>query len=650
MRPRLGGVRFGPVGASVVWVVLVLSAQVETATPSATGTVAAAATATRADALDALLADIGEVPLSDSELALLASLEPATATVTRTATLARPAPGVIRPAYEATRRERIETVARSTRESLEAIPSPAVGFRMMRSRVLYEGLLLPPFAEGLLDADVRTFGRVTLAPSASRWDQADGAAGTIALEGVVPAAGLSLETSAAARSTDRSAGVYAALEGGADFLAGRASVSYQDVRSLRTPDGASQHGRGRRLTASGRAVALGRPSDVVRISLGADLDRGFDTRIVDPGGAARGVAPLDQRLFTFGRLDVGLGDTWGLSALGGYIALDQRQELDGVAELNVNARLLQGRFLGFVRPVEAFSLRVGGRAAYGEGEAPDSRSRRELEVSLFADLDADVLLASAGARVTHQQFRFAAFGRDVEALRVLPQADLFIALGGPFGLRGGFAMGTALPGAGLLARSSLTPQEPETTRTVEGGPAIRGPGYWLDLTGFVSWIDDPLTFTPDATPTTDASRLRVAGVELEGAWAIGAGFEAAWSGQLAEAVDRDRGTSVGVAPLLSGVLSLRYAFGVREAFVELRGRGATSPFVLVGTRPAAGYTVGGRNLRGFFKVALVGGLALGAGFHLHLALENATDDPYQLHTRDVPGPGIDLRANLSWRY
>lgn len=635
--------------ASVVLVVLVLGAQVETATLGATATVAAVSTATRGDALDALLADIGEVPLSDSELELLAALGPDTATVARTATLARPAPGVVRPAYLATRAARIETVARSTREALESIPTPAVGFRMMRARVLYEGLLLPPFAEAFLDADVRTFGTVALAPSSSRRIHAAGAAGTLSLEGVAPEAALSAEASLLARSADRSAGAYGAVGGGADFLSGRASVSYQDFRALRTPDGPSAHGRGRRLTASGRAVAFGRPSDVVRISLGADLDRGFDTRIVD-SGAVRGVAPLDQRLLTFGRLDLGLGDVWGLSVLGGYFELDQRQQLDEVAEVDVSARLYQGRFLAFYRPVEAFGLQLGGHAAYGEGDAPDPRSRRELEAFLFADLDAGFLLASAGARVAHQRFEFGTFGREAEALRVLPQADLFIPLGGPFGVRAGFEMGMALPGAGLLAPSSPSPSLPETSRTVEGGPAVRGGGYWLDLTAFASWIDNPLTFTPDVTPDVDASRLRVLGVELEGAWAIGAGFEAAWSGQLAEAVDRDRGVSTDLAPLLSGALSLRYTFEARGAFIELRTRGATNPFVLLGDRPEERYTIGGRPLRGFVRVAILGGLDLGAGLRLHLFVENAVDDAYQLHTREVPGTGVDLRANLSWRY
>jgi outer membrane receptor protein involved in Fe transport len=629
------------VGAAVFAVAL-LCAQVETGTiATATGAVGLSETSTRGDPLDALLAGIGEDPLTTAELELLEKL--ATATVARTASIAWPAPEeLVRPAFRSTQERRRETIARSTREALEAMALPAISFRGARARVLYEGLLLVPLAEGVLDADVRMFDRVDVSTSGSRRDHSSGG-GTIALYGPSPQAGIHPEAAIEARSADRSTGSFAAVEGGIPIVRARGAIGYDDTRALRTPGGAELRNAGQRWLASVRAELFGREGDLFSLSLGGDLDRAHNTRIVEDG-ALRGVAGLDQRALAFARATLA-SKTWGVSLAGGYQGLRQNIVFDEVAPLDQHADHFQGRLSAFTMPLEWLRFDAGGHLSYGSGSM--DLARREVEGYVFGSILSEWISAEVGLRVAHQHQPDDQV--PITATRPLPQVALHVPIVGPLGLRASFDMGMTVPDkTGIFAPAGRS-FDPETSTSFEVGPTLRGGTYWIVLTGFVSWIDDPLSLVP----MIDARRplaLRVLGVELDGAFTVIDGLDVAFTASLSEAVDRDTGRAVYTLPVLSGLLALRHRFDFQNAHVELHARAATQPFTLIGDEPMEEWTIAGERPRAFVRAGITGGLDLAAGFALDLSVENAFDRRYRLHTTELRGGGIDVRAALSWRW
>jgi hypothetical protein len=616
---------------------LVLIAEVGTTTTATSAL--AISTSTAGDSLETLLDEIGDAPLTEEELALLADLEARTSTPAVTATITR-AFG-IRPRTLVPRTERIETGARSVREALESLPVPWVSARMLRRRVLLEDVLLPTFMEGIVESDVRAFGLTVVSPRSSRVEHASGAHGTLALYGVVPEPGLHLEAAAEGRSADRASGLYGAAGGGVDVAAVRASVSYDDRRGVRTPAGESPHSKGERWVASLRAAFGG--DFVLRGSIGADLDRAQNVRVVGDGGDLVGIMPLDQRLFTFGRIDAGEG-RWGASLLGSYQRLDRSFEIEGFRVLDLGVEAVQGRLLAFVQPLDWLTLRGGAHVMFADaGEL--MHTRREIEGFLSIEVATPFLDALAAVRLAHQRSE-GIVPVPFDGLGVLPEAALHIPIVGPLGVRGAFEMGMTVGAEGLLAPATLE----ERTVAFEGGPSLRGSSYALDLVVFSAWIDRPVPFVPDATSRDPpAGALRLAGVELEGSGRIGP-VEILATGQLAEAVDRDTSRAAHVAPIASGLLAIRYHFDVRRAFLEARVRGASRPFEILGDEPSMDYAIQRRPLRAFARVGLAGGLDLGLGFEALLSIENALDRSYQLQTSEEPGAGIDLRATLAYVY
>ncbi len=626
-------------GAAVLSLVLVLGAQVGTATIAATATTATATM--ERDSLDALLEDLGEGPLSHADLEMLARLRAATGTVARTASVAWAAPGpLVHPVYRTGVRARRETVARSTREALDALVVPAVSFRMSRRRVLYEGLLLAPMAEGVLDASVRMFDRVEVTPSASVRDQAAGAAGTIALYGAEPEVGIHPEGAIEARSADRSSDVFVAVGGGVGSARGRVAVGYDDMRALRTPDGSDPTNSEQRWLASVRGVLF--DGDPVRVTVGGDLDRALNTRAPNMPGVAR----LDQRALGFLRVELGSA-TWGARLTGGYQGLRQHQELDPLVRFDVSADLYQAQLALYGAPYDWLRLEAGGDVAIGSGRAPDEVRRRELEGYVMGTLLFDRLEAQLGLRIAQQHSEEGTLGTD--ALRPLPQLDLHLPIAGPVGVRASFAMGMTLPGRGLFAPMGRF-LKPETTVTVEAGPTLRADGYWADLTAFAAWIHQPLEPMPDPLPITDTPALvRALGVDLDGAAGLIRNLDLAFTTSLAEVVDRRTGAATYALPVLSGLVALRYRFGFRNAHLEVHARAATGPLTLIGDAPIEPWMLGGQRPKAFLRAGLLGGLDLGYGFTLDLAVENAIDRRYRLQTRDEPGGGIDVRAALTWK-
>ena len=608
------------------------------------------------------LDDLGELPLSPAELALLEALAATTSTAAGPRTAAQP--GQPWPPPEPLRHPLTlvgtgaltEPVARTLAEAFELLPTLGGTPRGARRTELFieEALLEPlldprgPSATSWLGLDPRLLDAAGILVPGSLALGSRGAGGALLL---LPKAApedprLHFGATATARSGDRSGGLLLDAAGGVSGATARLQLGFDELGALRIPaehERASLDTAARRWIASARLRLLGREGDPLRLTAGADLHRIEGLPRLDAAGEVLGVERLSQRHLAFGRIEAGSAER-GASLFASHAAESRRINL-GSGDLTSASRTLQARLTGHLSPISALTLRAGASALAsslelsGDGEG----HRRRFEGFVTAELDTPSLEAALTARLAHQASQLERPGapaRELAATLPLVQGSLHIPLAAGFGLRAGATRGMYVPTPLELGALPEGAAPIERSLTFEAGPSVRAERLWLDLTAFTTRLEDTLEVSTGRLlgPT------RVAGAELTGRFTPGRGLLLAAAVTWAEAVEHDGGLDVDVPPSLQAFAALRLELPAARAFLQVHGRAGSDPLRLWSHRaeeraldPSA-----------FVRLGAAGALDLGAGLRLHLALENAFDQRHRLPGAALPAAGVDLRVALSF--
>ncbi|MBK6687812.1 MAG: TonB-dependent receptor [Deltaproteobacteria bacterium] len=597
------------------------------------------ATATSAD-------EVGDLPLSLEELALLETL----ATATTSAPLLVPPifePPALGPASgrHLGRTRLVETGARTVVEALSLLPGLGWSHRgAERATLIYDGVELEPFpsspgANGWLGVDPRFFGGVRLRPSAGLNASSDGARPSLELEHRPIPGAWSSEANTLLHSADRSSSLYGAVQGGVGPVSASLALAYLDQKPLRIApevDESARYGEAQRWNGSARLHLWGDEEAGLQLTAGGDLDRQQNQVIYDSLGRSLGRDELGQRHLGFLRLDW-RGPRGSLFLVGAHQGW-RRQRTDPNGERLDRADQLQLRGSAQYRLWGELEGEVGGLLAAGPSRGTGYRGRAQ-RAEAFVSLSStwSRLLARASARYSHRQVELDEVGV-AQADRLLAEGALELGVVGPLSLSAAFRQGHQLPTVEawhqIRGRAQTLPQSTEWIAEV--GPRLRFGDAFVDLVAYYQNRDEVLL--PDNLGSTFLA-LNTAGLELEGAVPLG-GFT--FAGALAWAEVRGPADRPYLrSPSLEGLLSVRHDFAARQAFLEVHLRGGTSGLHLWSEAPAF-------QPDPYLRAGLRGGLDLGLGLSLLLAVENAFDRPIVLPDTLVPSAGLDLSASLTW--
>ncbi len=479
-----------------------------------------------------------------------------------------------------------EPMAPTVTRTFESLPVPqfARADRLDR-RDRYLG---PHFVErlvdGWLETEPRLWGEVALGDMARR---RGGAAAVITLKpSEAPAdPGGTAEVAALVRSADRSLAGHAGGGFRSGLLAGRLDLNLSgggDLRVSGSPENPDTPSPRMRFGGAASLVVGGRPQDRGQLRLLGALDAADDA--VDPSTGARS---------DFERTIIGLDGTldWGSDGRMLTAASYQGAWREGRRHLG------QGRLE--VRTPSWGPLHVEAEGLAEGGEADDIPFGR-YEAGGRVGLRSAPVVVEAGAMVLHHRL-------DEEAwteLGLSAALDVLFAAGWSWGT-------TFRRGRDLLATArsfSVGVSEPDVlTHAVYTGPSWTTDLGWVRLQAAARYFEDIDFDLPAWTVRSDGSFRVFRGLTVGGA--------------------------LGLRPNFGLHLFARY--DVERAFVELHGRGQTENF-------ESGYA----EQQGYFRLGLMSGLDLGAGFWLALSVENMTDALVRDPDRGSAQSGIDGRVSL----
>lgn len=592
--------------------------------------------------------EVGDLPLSLEELALLETL------ATGTSSAPAAAPPIFEPPLPGPGQGRhlgrtrlTETGARTVVEALSLLPGLGWSHRgAERATLIYDGVELEPFpsapgANGWLGVDPRFFGGVRLRPTAGLSATSDGARPSLQLEGRRVEKRWSAEANTLLHSADRSSSLYGAIQGGGGPVAGALALAYLDQKPLRIApevDEGARYGEAQRWNGSARLHLYGDAEAGLQITAGGDLDRLQNQVVYDGLGRGLGRDELGQRHLGFLRVDwrgpngslflVGAQQGWRRrrsEANGERLDRSDQLQLRGAARHHLVGEL-QGEVGGLLAAGPSRGLGYTGRA-----------QRAEAFVSLSTTWAP--LLARASARYSHRQVELDEVGV-AKADRLLGEGALELKVVGPLSLSAAFRQGHNLPTVELWHRMrARTPVLQQSTEWIaEGGPSLRHGDAFVDLRAYYQQRSQVLVLDAGGE---NFLALDTAGLELEGALPVG-GFTFAGALAWSEVRGPDDRPYLRT-PALEALLSVRHDFTIRQAFLEVHLRGGTGGLHLWSEAPAF-------QPDPYLRAGLRGGLNLGWGLSLLLAVENAFDRPIVLPDTLVPSAGLDLSASLSWAW
>ncbi|MCK6547946.1 TonB-dependent receptor [Myxococcota bacterium] len=624
---------------------------------------------------------VGEDPLSDEDLALLAALDARTATTsTGGASLSatwwlipEPLPrstilvprARLREAVGRTLGETLDVLPTITDTSRRWIPHDALVVRGQsghRVAMTIDGVplrhALSPSSDttGASLIDPWMIDTVMVERPRSIGASPHGSAATISLVSPEPRArGLGGEVELEARTADRSTSAHAAAEAGASLGALRVAAGYGDFRATRisgTTGGTEVGDPYQRLAASARGRLLGRPGDQVRISAGVDLDRLLNVARTDLG-FPRTREEENERVLTFARAELGDAKLGG-SALVSRQSFSVSRSLDGGGAIDDDATSYFGRAVGHLELFPGMIARAGASFETSAGERAGQWSGDVQSTELFVGAEVDVEDAAAygtvaivgtGAEVSGPSLAT----REASSVAVLTQGGLRVRVAGPFAVRGGYSEARYVPSVVDLALVDV-PLETERSRTVELGPSVFTRAGFFELLGFFTRIEDaiePITFSSEQV--RNIAKIDLFGVELVGGLVLRERIRLAAALTWTEARDLETDAPLVTLPTITGRGSVRYDFRTRGAFVEAHVRGTTEPLHVTSlslSTPTAALAALAPST--FARVGLTGATDLGSGLRLALSIENVLDTSHRAPMSLVPGAGIDVRAALSW--
>lgn len=635
---------------------------------------------------------IDELELSDEDLALLAALDAGTSSTTSTTAIApwwlAPAP-LPRPTLILPRTRSREAAARSLSEVFETFPTAVETARrfvpgdgaIIRGQTghrvglsidgvpLHHALSRSRETAGWWTLDPWMLDTVVVERPGLIGASPRGSAGSIAVFGVAPPVhpGIEEEAEVSARSADRSTTTHLALGAAGALAAVRVAGGYSDHRPLRistSKTGADLGSGHQRVAATARARVLGRTDDPLRISAGVDFDRLLNVLRTDlTGGGDNTDDPLvdraHDRLLTFLRLDAGGEDLDG-SLLAARQVFSRRfgPRSDGsrTSEEEAVSWFVRGALRLSLLP--SLTARAGGLAELSDaalatpsgtdGQLGDTRC-----YTGFVALDLAMEWLSAYTVVALVRSTSSLAGLEpLSETTPLTQGGARLALLGPLGLRLGWSQGLYLPNVRDRLDASV-PLGAERSLTLDGGPSLYSELGFLELIAFATWIHDAIEpVSISRSRLVNVSDVALLGVELSGGVSLAEGLRAAGVLTWTEGRDRASDAPVVTFPTVTGRASVRYDLGVRDAFLEAHVRGTSRPLYVLALRAAdPPPSISEVAPASFAAAGVTGGVDLGAGLRLTIALENVFDTAYRAPTSLVPGAGVDLRASLShaWR-
>lgn len=587
--------------------------------------VASSSVATGTDA--AALGDLGDLPLSAEDLALLDALaDTATATAERKPWWPAPQGAQLVP-----RARLVEPSARSVREAFVVAPTVVGTLRGGRRLALtIDGTRIDPIVpnatETWMGIDPRFLGASTIGRGAAlvRDPRSDAARLELMLTPAPDSAGIDIRTSALARSADRSAGAFVGM-GAANRLSG-VSIGglverFSPTRTITPANNEFVGSPGRRFAVSSRGRILGASDDWLR------LDAGFDFVALEPNG----IDTISAHHAHF-RASARAG-AFEASVKSGVVGYDG----------DTDATSVSGGVTARYRPLSWLSFEAGGEGALGQIERPAGGHLDRAEAFAGARVDTEHFAAALAARYARYD---AGYGdTTVDEGRFLVGGNASAVLFGPLSLRVSASQGMTPHVPAYVASSSLV--EPitghEKSFTVEGGPQFVTESLWLSVNVFAVWLDD--TFLGLAGGPVVPGDGRLLGVEAEGRWRLTEDLALAssigWSSIDALLTARAEGV-----PTLRWFGAVRYDLPSRDAFFSAYARGTTSSpdaavFVDVFQRDNTRYV-------GSQRLGAMAGLALGYGFTLRALIDNVLDQIVVPHDVVGAGTGIDLRVTLAY--
>ncbi|MCB9649556.1 MAG: hypothetical protein H6730_23585 [Deltaproteobacteria bacterium] len=572
-------------------------------------------------------ADLGEIPLSDEELALLEALATSSAAAEVPAPTAPPS----RLVADRWGRRRVAEAdltapaARSVDEALETQPVLRGGWRYgPNAAVMVEGLLIESRVARAVwrRADPFLFEALTLDELGDHAGVSDALGGALTLSVHRAGARARGEAAALVRTADRGAAAQVDVGGGDAALAARtfATLGHEEALQLsadRAPGALDEAGQ--REGAGAHVLMTPRPGLSVEGAVLHSAEAG-PARHLGLDGAEAARAQLATAA-----LHVGTASTGASLRLG--------HDRAGLAEAPALERGWQANLQGRWAPLEALQLEAG---AFVRRSGSQVGTRTGHRLHAAGVLGVATTLGPFSARAV---LRLAHLATEVDDTEVsvtapLPQVDLHLDLGA-FGLRAHVARGVALalPADRLLYGATLTPRD---TWTASAGPTWRSAWLHLDLLATAAWIGDLAT-------VTGAEDVRVLALELTGGAHLVEGLDLAFAGAWAEGEADTSATARLEVPNLRGHVALRYTLPVRRAFVELRVRGSSPRWALFSSLLHSDDP-----WFGFVRVGVMGGVDLGAGLRLEATVENVLDQRVRRLDTAALDPGVELRARLSW--
>ncbi|MEO1335544.1 MAG: TonB-dependent receptor, partial [Myxococcota bacterium] len=182
----------------------------------------------------------------------------------------------------------------------------------------------------------------------------------------------------------------------------------------------------------------------------------------------------------------------------------------------------------------------------------------------------------------------------------------------------------------------------ETSWGASAGPVWRSDRSELKASVFYQRVSDYWA-RPVVAISRDTGRFDVFGVEVDARWrplkTLDLRIGLAWAEDILEDTNLEPVRPAGA--LLRGLASIRYAFAQR-GFVEIHARWITDALPL-GDQPRLNIEAGAP-----VRVGLIGGVELGHGLSLSVAVENVLDVAYDDPVIDRDQVGLDARLALTF--